>query len=95
MISIKEYKEMALDIYQQHFNPEFVDKNDIPMDAETLILDYAESFRLEHIGCDPDLLHSELLKIIAKKKDDNKVYLSDINREIAKEMQQEKGGNDV
>lgn len=69
MISIKEYKEMALDIYQQHFNPEYVDKGDIPPDAETLIIDYAESFRLEHIGCDPELLHNELLKIIKDKKE--------------------------
>ena len=69
MISIKEYKEMALDIYQQHFNPEYVDKGDIPPDAETLIIDYAESFRIEHISCDPELLYTELLNIIKDKKE--------------------------
>ncbi len=47
-------------------------------------MDYNESFKHERIYCDPDLLHHHLVKIIGKR-DENKVYISDINKEIVEE----------
>jgi hypothetical protein len=79
-----EYAEMAMEIYDQHFNPENVHPRDIPTDTETIVLDYNESFKHERIYCDPDLLHHHLVKIIGKR-DENKVYISDINKEIVEE----------
>ena len=79
-----EYAEMAMEIYNQHFNPENVNPHDIPSDTETIVLDYFESFKHDKIYCDPDLLHHHLVKII-ETRDNNKVYISDINKEIVEE----------
>lgn len=66
----EDYKENAMDIYHQHFNPDNVPENMRPNDTQTIILDYAESFKQEHIHCDPDLLHHELVLILNDKHPD-------------------------
>ena len=66
----EDYKENAMDIYHQHFNPEYVPKNMRPNDCQTLILDYSESFKHQRIYCDPDLLYHELQLILKDKHPD-------------------------
>ena len=66
----EDYKENAMDIYHNHFNPDHVPKSMRPNDAQTLVLDYAQSFQHEHINCDPDLLYHELIKILDDRHPD-------------------------
>jgi len=63
----QDYYDMAQDIYDQHFNPKYVEAHDIPHDTEMIVQDYVTSFEYEHISCDGDLLHDALLTIMKEK----------------------------
>ena len=64
-MTIADYEQIAQDIYDQHFNPKFV--QEIPEGTETIICDYVQSFREERKQVDGDLLNHELLLIIDKE----------------------------
>jgi len=67
-MELADYEQLAEEIYNQFFNPKYVDKDDMPHDTEMIVMDYADSMLYEKRSVDADILHHELLKMLEKEK---------------------------